>query len=181
MRTRRRGFTTVEVLVVTGILTTLGAGGFPNVTNKAHQVECFNQLRQIYAAFQVMAAEDEPLPQAWFYPPDNHPYREQYNLVNIMTRNGVPKQFFICPSAAEEIKQRGMCYLYNDRLSNRNLDGVEDPAGTWLMMDVNAVTDQIPAAHYGGCNVLYCDGHVKWLPSASIPKLMTQAVDYTGE
>ena len=181
MRSRRRGFTCAEVLIVTGMLTALGGGGFPNVTNKAHQVTCFNQLRQMYLAFQMMAANDEPLPQAWFYPPDNHPYREQYNLVNIMSRQGVPKNFFICPSAPDELQQRGMCYLYNDRLCKRNIDGVEDPSGTWLMMDVNGVTDQIPAAHNGGCNVLYCDGHVKWMPSSAIPNLLTQAVDYTGQ
>lgn len=181
MRGRRRGFTMVEVLVVTGIMTGLGGGAFPNVTNKAHQVECYNQLRQIFLAFQMMAAADEPLPRAWFYPPDNHQYREQFNLVNIMAKNGVDKQFFICPSAPEELKQRGICYLYNDRLSERTLDSIEKPAETWLMMDVNGVTDQIPAAHNGGCNVLYCDGHVKWVPSGSIPKLIEQAVDFQGQ
>ncbi|MBU0611628.1 MAG: hypothetical protein KKI08_27365 [Armatimonadetes bacterium] len=183
MRIKRRGFTTVEVMVVTGILTSLAGGGnsFQQVTNKAHQVACFNQLRQIYMAFQMMAVNDEPYPQAWFYPPDNHPAREQYNIVNIMGRNGVPKNFFICPSAPPEIQQRGCCYLYNDKLSNRNMDGIEDPSNTWLMMDVNGVSDQVPAAHNGGCNVLYCDGHVKWVPSSGIPKIITQAVDYRGE
>ncbi len=181
MRISKRGFTTVEVLLVTGILTALGGDSFTGVTSKAHQVACFNQLRQIYMAFQMMAMNDEPLPRAWFYPPDNHPYREQFNLANIMARQGVPKQLFICPAAPEEIKQRGICYLYNDKLCNRNLDGISDPANTWLLMDVNAVTDQVPPAHLGGCNVLYCDGHVKWVPASAIPKLITQAVDYRGE
>lgn len=180
---RRRGFTTVEILIVTGMMTALAGqeNSFQQVTNKAHQVECFNQLRQIGMAFTMMANNDEPLPQAWFYPPDKHPYREQYNIVNIMARQGVPKQFFICPSAPDELKERGCCYVYNDRLSNRNLDGVDNPSETWLMMDVNGVTDQCPPAHNGGCNVLYCDGHVKWVPASSIPKLVTQAVDYHGE
>lgn len=181
MRSRRRGFTTVEVMVVTGILTALGGGGFPNVSVRAHRVTCNNQLRQIFMALNMMAMNDEPLPQAWFYPPDNHPAREQYNLANIMARQGVPKQFFICPAAPDELKQRGVCYLYNDRLSNRNLDGIQDPSNTWLLMDVNGVTDLVPPAHEGGCNVLFCDGHVKWLPSGSIPKLIMQAVDYRGE
>lgn len=178
---RRGGFTTAEVLIVTGILTALGGNGFQNVTNKAHQVTCFNQLRQIFLAFQMMANNDEPLPQAWFYPPDNHPNREKYNIVNLMAAQGVPAQFFICPSAPEELKARRICYLYNDRLSNRNLDNIENPAGTWLMMDVNAVSEEIPAAHNGGCNILYCDGHVKWMASSAIPRLMTQAVDFRGE
>lgn len=180
---RRGGFTTVEVLVVTGILTALAGqeNSFQNVTNKAYQTSCFNQLRQIGMAFTMMANNDEPLPQAWFYPPDKHPYREQYNIVNIMARQGVPKQMFICPSAPDELKERGCTYVYNDRLSNRNLDNVDNPSETWLMMDVNGVTDQCPPAHNGGCNVLYCDGHVKWIPSTAIPKLVSQAVDFRGQ
>ncbi|MHB8995272.1 MAG: prepilin-type N-terminal cleavage/methylation domain-containing protein [Armatimonadota bacterium] len=181
-RNRRRGFTTAEVLIVTGILTALGGGNsFQNVTNKAHQVTCYNQLRQLGLSFMMMAHMDEPLPQAWFYPPDNHPAREQYNIVNIMARQRVPKQFFICPSAPEELKARGCCYLYNDRLSNRNLDSIDRPGETWLMMDVNAVTSEVPPAHNEGCNVLFCDGHVKWMPASAIPNLMQQAVDFQGQ
>ncbi|MEN6401972.1 MAG: prepilin-type N-terminal cleavage/methylation domain-containing protein [Armatimonadia bacterium] len=178
---RRRGFTTVEILVVTGILTSLGGNGFQNCTNKAHQVACFNQLRQIGMAFQMRANMDEPLPQAWFYPPDNHPARERYNIVNIMKKDGVMPQMFICPSAPDEVKQRGITYLYNDKLCNRNMDSIENPTETWLMMDVNAINQEITPAHNGGCNVLFCDGHVKWLPATAIPNLVTQAVDYRGE
>lgn len=182
LRRNRRGFTMAEVLVVTGILSALGGEGnsFQAVTNKAHQVACFNQLRQLYLALQMRAMGGDPLPQAWFYPPDNHPYRETYNLVNIMAREGVNKQLFICPSAPPEIQERGICYLYNDRLCNKEMDLVGDPAATWLMMDVNAITDKVPPAHNGGCNVLFCDGHVKWVPATALPNLMAQAVDYAG-
>ena len=178
---RTRGFTMAEVLIVTGILTSLGGNGFQNVTNKSYQVQCYNQLRQMFMAFQMRANNDEPLPQAWFYPPDPpHPAREQYNLVNLLARDGVPKSLFICPSAPEEIKNRGICYLYNDKLSNRNLDSIDNPTATWIMMDVNAVSGDITPAHNGGCNVLYCDGHVKWMSVQEIPNLMSQAVDFRG-
>lgn len=178
---RRRGFTTAEVLVVCGIMAALGGNGFQNCTNKAHQVACFNQLRQIGMAFMMRAQMDEPLPRAWFYPPDNHQARETYNIVRLMARDGVPANFFICPSAPQELQQRGICYLYNDKLSDRNLDSIDNPAETWLMMDVNGISKDIPPAHNGGCNVLFCDGHVKWMPGTAIPNMMTQAVDFQGE
>jgi prepilin-type processing-associated H-X9-DG protein len=179
---RRRGFTMAEVLIVTGILTSLGGNGFQNVTNKAYQTQCLNNLRQVFLGFQMRAANDEPLPQAWFYPPDPpHPHRDRFNIVNLMAGSGVPRQMFICHSAPEEIKQRGCCYLYNDRLSNRNLDNISNPSQTWLMMDVNAINGEITPAHNGGCHILYCDGHVKWTPSTNIPNIMRQAVDYTPE
>jgi prepilin-type processing-associated H-X9-DG protein len=182
LRSKRRGFTTVEVLIVTGILASMGGDSFQSVTNKAYQTSCFNQLRQIFVAIQGMANDDESLPLAWFFPPDPpNPAREKYNLVNIMARNGVDKRLFICPSAPEAMKARGITYLYNDRLGKRDLDSIDQPSTTWLMMDANAVsTDKITPAHFGGCNVLYCDGHVKWVPVSALPILMTQAVDYRG-
>jgi prepilin-type processing-associated H-X9-DG protein/prepilin-type N-terminal cleavage/methylation domain-containing protein len=181
-RSHRRGFTMVEVLMVTGIMSALGGNSFQNVTNKAYQTQCLNNLRQIFMGFQMQAANDEPLPQAWFYPPDPpHPQRDRYNLVNLMAGHGVPRQLFICPSAPTEIKQRGCCYLYNDRLSNINLDNLPNPSQTWLMMDVNAIHGEIIPSHNGGCHILYGDGHVKWTPISNIPVIMRQATDYRAE
>lgn len=176
---RRCGFTMAEVLVVTGILTGLGGGSYQGVMNKAHQVTCANNLKQLYMVFQMQDISGESLPRAWFYPPDPpHPNREQYNLVNIMARSGANRQLFRCPAAPIEIQQRGICYVYNSKLAGRELDLVSNPGQTWLLMDINIATTDVPAAHVGGYNVLYCDGHIKWIPASEAPSLITQAVDF---
>ncbi|MBD3293270.1 MAG: hypothetical protein GF393_10120 [Armatimonadia bacterium] len=169
-RGRRLGFTAVEVLAVTGILTGLGGGAFVGHKSKAHQTACQQHLRQIGMAIQMRTMTGEALPRAWFYPPDPpHPARNQYHLANVMSSE-VPKQMFICPGAPQQIQQRGICYVYNDRLGDKTLDQVPNPAATWLMMDINVVSDRVPPAHNGGCNVLFVDGHVKWYPAAQLPK-----------
>jgi len=167
-RGRRAGFTAVEVLAVTAILTSLGGGSFINVTERAHRTACQQHLRQIGMAMQMRAMTDEPLPRAWFYPPDPpHPARDRYHLARIMTE--VPPQMFICPSAPTAIQQRGICYVYNDRVGGKLLDEIPNAAQTWLLMDINVVSDQVPPAHNGGCNVLFVDGHVKWYPASQLP------------
>lgn len=170
-RGRRLGFTAVEVLAVTGILTGLGGNAFIGSTSKAHQTACQQHLRQIGMAIQMRTMTGEPLPRAWFYPPDPpHPARNQYHLAQVMSSE-VPAQMFICPAAPQAIQQRGICYVYNDRLGGQPADQIPNPSTTWLMMDVNMVTDKVPAPHNKGCNVLFLDGHVKWYPEAQVRAL----------
>ncbi len=169
-RGRRAGFTAAEVLTVTAILTGLGGGAFVNVTSQAHKTTCQQHLRQIGMAIQMRTMTGEPLPRAWFYPPDPpHPNREKYHLAKVMAGE-VPPQMFICPAAPQAIRQRGICYVYNDKLGGKTIDEIPNPAATWLMMDVNVVSPNVPPAHNGGCNVLFLDGHVKWYPASQLPR-----------
>ncbi len=169
-RGRRRGFTAAEVLAVTGILTSLGGGSFINVTEQAHRTTCQQHLHQIGLAIQMRTMMDEPLPRAWFYPPDPpHPNRMTYHLAHVMAGE-VPASMFICPSAPSAIQRRGICYVYNSNVGGKSIDEIPNPSQTWLMMDVNVVSDQVPPAHNGGCNVLFVDGHVKWYPANQLPR-----------
>lgn len=177
MLRRRGGFTMAEVLVVTGILTGLGGGAFLGVNEMAHRTTCQQHLRQIGMAIQMMTMAGEPLPRAWFYPPDNHPNRNKYHLALIMAQQGVPAEMFICPSAPQAIQQRGICYIYNDLLGGKEIDELPNPAATWMLMDLNVVSDAVPPAHTGGCNVLFVDGHVKWYPASQLPKFQVTTGD----
>jgi len=169
MRRKRGGFTMAEVLVVTGILTGLGGGAFMGVNEMAHRTTCQQHLRQIGMAIQMMTMTGDPLPRAWFYPPDEHPNRDQYHLAKVLASQ-VPAQMFICPSAPQSIQERGICYIYNDKLGGKVADELGDASRIWMLMDINVVSDQVPPAHNGGCNVLFVDGHVKWYPASQLPK-----------
>lgn len=58
-------------------------------------------------------------------------------------------------------------------------NGVARPAGTYLLLEemegglendggVSPWVDRVTARHRGGCNVLYADGHVKWIAKATV-------------
>jgi prepilin-type processing-associated H-X9-DG protein len=83
--------------------------------------------------------------------------------------NNSLRKLFICPGAPEAWKQAGLTYVYNDLIRGQLLDNVQDPASTWLMMDANMVSSTFPAPHLGGYNVLFCDGHVKWVQAQQLP------------
>ena len=72
------------------------------------------------------------------------------------------------------IQQRGICYIYNDKLGGKSADTLPDPSRVWLLMDMNVVTGEVPPAHNGGCYVLFVDGHVKWYPASQLPKFQVQ-------
>lgn len=174
----------VEVTVVTGILTTLASqsgSAFMQARNKAAQTQCAANLQQIYQAIQVRDEEGR-LPTAWFFPwkgvqTEDGGYQldpnDPYNLVNIVAgRNTSIRQLFICPGAPDTWQRLGITYVYNDTLCGQLLDNIPNTSERWLMMDANVISmDKLPAPHIEGYNVLFCDGHVKWVPRGAIAQV----------
>lgn len=183
-RGRRAGFSMVEVTVVTGILTTLASqsgSAYMQAKNKAAADQCIANLQQIYQAIQ-MHDEEGRLPTAWFFPWKGVQTADggfqldptdTYNIVNIIAgRNESIRKLFICPAAPDTWQKLGITYVYNDTLSGQVLDNLPNLSERWLMMDANVIAmDKIPAPHLEGYNVLYCDGHVKWVPKGGIAQV----------
>lgn len=181
-RERRRGFSMVEVTVVTGILATLaGQSGsaYLQAKNKAAADQCLNNLKQLYSAIQMVADDnDGRLPKAWFFPWRGQQTEsgwqldpnDPYNLANIVAgRNSSIRKLFICPAAPEAWQKLGITYVYNDTLGGRMLDSIPNSANVWLLMDANVINiEKFQAPHNDGYNVLFCDGHVKWVPRGAI-------------
>ena len=162
---RRTGFTLIELTTVTAIMTGLAANSnnFAACKDKARQTVCRENLRQIYQGLQMFIMDEGSYPHAWFYPPDNHPRREQYNIARLLhSYTGAP-QLFICPSAAPAIQQRKIAYLWNDALNSKPDGSISNPTATWVMEDINAVTTKVPPSHDTGYNVLCADGHVRFV------------------
>lgn len=183
-RGRRSGFSMVEVTVVTGILTTLASqsgSAYMQAKNKAAADQCLNNLKQIYLAIQTLDDEGR-LPVAWFFPCKTIQTQDggvqldpndPYNLANIVAgRNSSIRKLFVCPAAPETWQRLGITYVYNDTLCGLTLDNIPNHAERWLMMDANVISmTSIPAPHIEGYNVLYCDGHVKWVPAGMIAQV----------
>jgi len=154
--TRRAAFTLLEVMVVTTIMTSQ-ANNYGNVRRLAYQKSCENNLRQIYMGLTMYEMTHGGLPRAKFYP--KNPRTDRNSIVRMMGADYAP--MFVCPVFPEEIKKKGLTYIYNDTLAGLSLDQVPNARETWLMTEMNAVTDKAPMPHPGGFHILYADGRIE--------------------
>ena len=154
--TKRAAFTLLEVMVVTTIVTSQ-ANNYGDVRRIAYQRTCANNLDQIYKGLLMYDMTHGGLPQAKFYP--KQPKTDRQSLVTMLGPGyeGV----CVCPVFPDEIKQKGLTYIYNDALGGRSLDQVPNARETWLVTEMNAVTDKVPMPHPGGFHILYADGHIE--------------------
>jgi prepilin-type processing-associated H-X9-DG protein len=153
---RRAAFTLIEVMVVTGIMMSQ-ANNYGDVKRLAYQKSCENNLRQLYMGIQMYSDSNGSLPDAKFF--SEHPKKDTKSLYNVLDASYQP--LLVCPVFPQSLKDKGCTYLYNDSLAGQSLDNVADARKTWLMTELNAVSNNIPMPHPGGFEILYADGHIE--------------------
>ena len=153
---RRAAFTLVEVMVVMTIMTSQ-ANNYGDVRKIAYQKTCENNLRQIYQALLMQDMENGTLPKAAFFP--KRPKADPRSLVKILGPSFAAS--LVCPVFPAAIKEKGLTYIYNDELGGQMIDQIPNPRETWLVTEMNAVSDKIPMPHPGGFLILYADGHIQ--------------------
>jgi prepilin-type N-terminal cleavage/methylation domain-containing protein len=160
----RVGFTLTELLVVTSILGAISPVAYIGVKNKAYEIQCMNNLKQIGTATQMFELDQGRLPDAKFFP--ENPNTDPRSIKVILKNYGLPDEIFICPTSPQQLKDLGLTYLWNDEVSGRTLYSIKNPSQTWLMVDMTAAYEKV-ASHRNGYNVLYANFQVNW--SASPP------------
>ena len=156
------GFTLTELLLVTSILGAVSPGAYIGIKNKAYEVQCMNNLKQIGTAIQIFELEQGKLPDAKFFP--ENPDTDPRSIKVILKSYGMPDEIFICPTTPEDLKKIGLTYLWNDEVSGKSLSSIENPSETWLIVDMTAAYKGI-SSHRDGYNVLYANFQVNWSPS----------------
>ncbi len=151
--TSRTGFTVAELLVAVTIMTSISTAAFVKVKDKAKQMECQNNLKQIALGLRMHEMTSGKLPEAAFFPEDPKKGKDSIRVI----LKDYPAQLFICPSAPEEMSKKGLTFLWNDKCSGRPSHRIKKPKETWLMIEINAVSDKVPPPHPGGYNILYSD------------------------
>ena len=134
-RRRRRplGFTLVEVLAVTGIMSGLySQGNYRYGISKANEVKGLHNLRQLHLLLRMQTMTGG-LPDAAFYPKGD-PKTDAKSIVRLI--QGAPPEMFLSPFAPEALRQKGLTYAWNDKVNGKGLDQV--PGSTWLMIDLAA-------------------------------------------
>lgn len=156
------GFTLTELLVVTSLLGTISPAAYIGAKNKAYEIQCANNLKQIGTAIQMFEIDRGRLPNAKFFP--ENPNTDPQSIKVILKSYGLPNEIFICPTSPQKLKDVGLTYLWNDEVNGKALYYIQNPSRTWLMTDITAAYEEV-SSHMGGYNVLYADFHVERVSS----------------
>lgn len=168
----RRGFTLIELLVVIAIIAILAAILFPvfsQAREKARQVSCMNNQRQIVLATQMYTQDyGEMLPTADIF----------WSSVKL------DHKVFTCPDYNAHVPG----YVYNNRVAGYSLGLLTDPTTYFVTVDGNhAATSPVPgsvaltydsvayavtdldARHNSNVVAAFLDGHVAMLTTTAMP------------
>lgn len=156
-RTPRCGFTLVELLAVLVLLGLMAAAVWFAARQQMLARHCADNLRQVYSALELYEIDRGTLPRLAFFPDD--PKQDTDSLVVALQSYGTGGDIFLCPTAPASLRSLGLTYVWNVQLNGKKLRGSEPPA--WMLVDINAMSEGVPASHLGRYNILYTDGRVE--------------------
>lgn len=175
---RFTAFTLIEVMIVTTIMTSQ-ANNYGDVKRIAYQTSCKNNLQQLWQAFNMYDTTNGSLPSAVFFP--KNPKTDANSLETILDQAYRP--MLVCPVFPTELREKGLTYIYNDALAGQSIDSISNPRETWLLAEMNAVSESIKMPHPGGFNILYADGRIettKRIPQVFIDMQKKAAEEKSG-
>lgn len=146
----RRGFTFVEFLTALAIIVILAAILFPvfaRAREKARQASCLHNLLNVGESLRHYAAEYD----GWYPPEDN-------NLDPLLYQYLPDRGCLDCPSNGREYDFKSGDYSYRGGYCTDDL--------ATLVLAMERKTD----LHNGGGNMLFNDGHAKWMSDSVIEK-----------
>jgi type II secretory pathway pseudopilin PulG len=171
-RKRLLGFTLIEVMAVSGIMSSMNSqGNYQYIMDRAREMSALNNLRQIHMLLQ-MQSMGGGLPTADFFPKGD-PLKDPKSIVRQI--QGAPKDLFVSPFSPEGFRRQGLTYAWNDTVNGRELDRL--PKDTWLLIDVSAFIADPQVPKPPKYLVLYADGRTEALTQIpdDILKLVAEA------
>lgn len=153
---RRAGFVAVRWLTALGLVAVVGAGAWAWARCREHARTCEARLHELYAFFELYELQHGVLPTLAFYP--NEPRRDGRSLRVLVEQEGLNGEVCVCPAAPRLLREAGLTYLWNPALNGRRL--ADQPEPRWMLVEVHALSDEVPRPHFGSYHVLFTDGRV---------------------
>jgi len=169
-RSRRRAaaFTLVEVMVVSGIMSSLySQSNYTYGISKANEIKGVHNLQQIYTLLNVQCIAGG-LPRAAFYPKGD-PLKDPKSIVRLIS--GAPPELFVSPFAPDPLQKKGLTYVWNDKMNGRDIDSASN---TWLLIDAAAFIADPKVPKPRKYLILYGSG--KAIATSTLPPDIVKAV-----
>ena len=174
----RRGFTLIELLVVIAIIAILAAILFPvfaRAREKARQISCLSNLKQMGLAFFMYTSDyDETFPMVPMWKTNLQPYIRNTQINFCPSRKHLPWYY-------GQGYNIGLSDPYVAGVPGRSEAEIVSPSHKILVAEWDRCNAGPPVGppglfsggatcywsvtriHNGGSNVLFCDGHAKWM------------------
>jgi prepilin-type processing-associated H-X9-DG protein len=154
---RRAAFTLIELIFAAAALAVLSAVVVVAVRRHSLGQRCAANLRRIYSAMELYEIDRGTLPRLALFP--DEPKQDNDSLPVALRPFGAEGDVCVCPSLPADHRALGLTYVWNVQLNGKKLKGAGPPA--WMLVEVSALSDNVPPPHPGGYNVLYTDGSVQ--------------------
>ncbi len=153
----RGGFTLAELMVVLFLSACIAAVGWHVTRQVMMRKHCKRNLYAIYNALELYEIDRGTLPRLAFFP--DRPHTDPDSPLVVLRPYCSDASVFVCPAAPPHYRETGLTYIWNTALNGRKLRGMDPPV--WILTELQALSDSVPAPHLGVYNVLYTDGHVR--------------------
>lgn len=152
----------LELVVVVLLVAGLAAGIAYYVRQRVLQRRCAEHLHQVYSAIELYEIDRGTLPRLAFFP--DEPKQDNDSMLVALRTYGTGEPVYVCPALPPRHRALGLTYVWNVQLNGKKLHGPGAPS--WMLVEVSAVSRDVPAPHLGKYNVLYTDGSVQALRNA---------------
>lgn len=126
-------------------------------------IRCSDHLANIYQAVELFEMDRGSLPTLALYP--DEPLVDPDSIRVVLEEYGVDPLVWTCPSSHPKVAHLGLSYIWNTALNGSNLKSYENRH--WMLIEINALSEDVPASHFGYYNVLYTDGTVERIDEPS--------------